>query len=177
MKTVAVQILKLSHFYIQTLNKIFSSPPKAKASMKAIQCKPVDLRVFHLSSTHSFSPWTNNTRWQLFVCPSHARSLGVQHLDEQIIAGHLSTQMHVAQVVLSLRAEGAQLRQPHHQLAELLLELRVGGQGVLQQSAVHLLLDAIHERLVLKQLYICREIRLTWVMRLFQSTHTQLARH
>ncbi|KAA8592128.1 hypothetical protein FQN60_017583 [Etheostoma spectabile] len=62
-------------------------------------------------------------------------------------SGHLSAQMHVAQVVLRLRAEGAQLRQPHNQLAELLLELRVGRQGVLQQSPVHLLLDALHEGL------------------------------
>lgn len=89
------------------------------------------------------------------VRPSHTRSLGVQHLNEQVVAGHLSTQMHVAQVVLGLRAEGPQLRQPHHQLAELLLELWVAGQGVLQQSPVHLLLDTLHECLVLQQLHIC----------------------
>lgn len=89
------------------------------------------------------------------VRPSHARSLGVKHLNEQVVAGHLSAQVHVAQVVLSLGAEAPQLRQPNHQLAELLLELWVGGQGVLQQSPVHLLLDPLHEGLVLQQLHIC----------------------
>lgn len=79
----------------------------------------------------------------------------MQHLYQQVVAGHLSTHVHVAQVVLSLRAEGAQLWQPYQQLAELLLELGVGGQGVFQQSRVHLLLDALHEHLVLQQLYIC----------------------
>lgn len=88
---------------------------------------------------------------------SHTRSLRVQHLDQQVVAGHLAAQVHVAQVVLGLRAEGAQLRQPDRQLAELLLELRVGGQGVLQQSPVHLLLDALHKRLVLQQLHICTQ--------------------
>lgn len=96
------------------------------------------------------------------VCASHASSLGVQHLNEQVVAGHLSAQMHVAQVVLCLRAEGAELRQPHNQLAELLLELRVGGQSVLQQSPVHLLLDALHEGLVLQQLHICRHTHTGW---------------
>jgi len=85
---------------------------------------------------------------------SHARPLGVQHLDEQVVAGHLPAQVHVAQVVLGLRAERAQLRQPHHQVAELVLELRGGGQRVLQQGAVHLLLDALHEGLVLQQLHV-----------------------
>lgn len=81
----------------------------------------------------------------------------MQHLDEQVVAGHLPAQMHVAQVVLGLRAEGAQLWQPHDQLAELLLELWVGGQGVLQQSPIHLLLDALHKCLILQQLHICTQ--------------------
>lgn len=112
-----------------------------------------------LLHTHTVSP-RETTRDGRASCvpPSHTRSLGVQHLDEQVVAGHLSAQMHVAQVVLSLRAEGAQLRQPYDQLAELLLELRVGGQGVLQQSPVHLLLDALHEGLVLQQLHICTHV-------------------
>lgn len=93
-----------------------------------------------------------------FHLASHAGPLGVQHLDEQVVAGHLPAQVHVAQVVLGLRAQRAQLRQPHHQLAELLLELRVGGQAVLQQGAVHLLLHAVHERLVLQQLHVCRGV-------------------
>jgi len=79
----------------------------------------------------------------------------MQHLNEQVVAGHFSAQMHVAKVVLGLRAERAQLWKPNHQLTELVLELRVGGQGVLQQSAIHLLLDTLHKRLVLQQLYIC----------------------
>lgn len=58
----------------------------------------------------------------------------MQHLDEQVVAGYLSVQMHVAKVVLSLRAEGAQLGQLHNQLAELILKLRVGGQGVFKES-------------------------------------------
>lgn len=85
---------------------------------------------------------------------SHACSLCVQHLDQQVVAGHLSVQVHVAQVVLGLGAEGAQLRQTHHQLIELLLKLGVCGQSVLQQRPVHLLLNALHKRLVLQQLYI-----------------------
>lgn len=97
------------------------------------------------------------------VCPSHTGSLGMQHLNEQVVAGHLSAQVHEAQVVLRLRAEAAQLRQTHHQLAELLLELRVGGQGVLQQSTVHLLLHPLHEGLVLQQLDICTH-RTTCIM-------------
>ena len=118
------------------------------------------LHFFHLSRTfpptHTVSPReTTHDGRASCVHPSHTRSLGVQHLNEQIVAGHLSAQMHVAQVVLSLRAEGAQLRQSYDQLTELLLELRVGGQGVLQQSPVHLLLDTLHKSLVLQQLHIC----------------------
>lgn len=79
----------------------------------------------------------------------------MEHLNQQIVAGHLATQVHAAQIVLSLCAEGAELRQSHHQLAEFLLKLRVSGQGVLQQSAIHLLLDAFHKWLVLQQLHIC----------------------
>ena len=87
-------------------------------------------------------------------CPSHTGPLGVQHFYEQVVAGHLPAQVHVAQVVLRLGAEGSELRQPLAQLAVLIQELRVGAQGVLKQRSVHLLLDPLHERLVLQELHV-----------------------
>lgn len=94
----------------------------------------------------------------ILLLPSHTCSLSMQHLDEQVVAGYLSAQVHVAQVVLGLRAERAQLRQPDHQLAEFILKLRVRGKSVLQQSPVDLLLDPLHKRLVLQKLYICKQM-------------------
>lgn len=118
-----------------------------------IRLSPFD---FHISFTLSLH--TNSLiwiKWDKAACPSHTRPLSMQHFNKQVVAGHLSTQMHVTQVVLCLCAEGPQLWQPNHQLAKLLLELWVGGYGILQQSPIHLLLDTLHECLVLQQLHIC----------------------
>lgn len=95
--------------------------------------------------------------WHCPACPSHTCPFGVQHFNEQIVTGHLTTQVHVAQVVLGLHAEGAHLCQRNQQLAELFLELRVGCQGILQKSSIHLLLDPLHKGLVLQHLYICKQ--------------------
>lgn len=68
----------------------------------------------------------------------------MQHLDEQVVAGHVSAQVFGAQVLLGLGAQGTNLRQPQHQLTEPVHMLRVRGECVFQQSAVHLLLHALH---------------------------------
>lgn len=78
----------------------------------------------------------------------------MQHLNEQVVAGHLPTQVFVAQVVLCLGAEGSQLWQMQHQLAELVQIQGVGAHSVLQQSPIHLLLNTLHKHLVLQQLHI-----------------------
>lgn len=82
------------------------------------------------------------------------RPLGVKHFYEQVVARHLSAQVLVAQIVLGLRAERTHLRQPQYELTEAVQTLRVRVERVLQQSAVHLLLDALHKLLVLQELHI-----------------------
>lgn len=52
-------------------------------------------------------------------------SLGVEHLYEQAVAGHISAQMFGAQVVLGLAADHAQLGQAQQQLAEAVQVLGV----------------------------------------------------
>lgn len=71
-------------------------------------------------------------------------AFGVQHLDEQVVAGHVSAQVLGTQVLLGLGAQGANLGQPQHQLTEPVHVLRVRGERVFQQRAVHLLLHALH---------------------------------
>lgn len=82
--------------------------------------------------------------------------LGVKHFYEQIVARHFSAQVLVAQEVLGLRAERPDLRQPQYELTEAVQTLRVRVERVLEQSAVHLLLNALHVLLVLQELHICR---------------------
>lgn len=82
--------------------------------------------------------------------------LGVKHFYEQIVARHFSAQVLVAQEVLGLRAERPDLRQPQYELTEAVQTLRVRVERVLEQSAVHLLLHALHVLLVLQELHICR---------------------
>ena len=55
----------------------------------------------------------------------------MQHLNEEVVTGHLSTQVLVTQVVLRLDAEQAQLTESQQQLAEFLEVLWIGTQRVL----------------------------------------------
>lgn len=82
-------------------------------------------------------------------------SLGVQHLDEQVVAGHVAVQVFVVQVLLGLQADGSDLRQPQEQLAELVRLLRVVAHDVVQQRRVDLLLHALHQVEVLQVLHVC----------------------
>lgn len=82
-------------------------------------------------------------------------SLGVQHLDEQVVAGHVAVQVFVVQVLLRLQADGSDLRQPQEQLAKLVRLLRVVAHDVVQQRRVDLLLHALHQVEVLQVLHVC----------------------
>lgn len=74
----------------------------------------------------------------------------MQHLDEEVVVGHVPVQVLVVQVLLCLQADGPDLWQAQKQLPELLRLLRVVAQGVVQQGRVHLLLDAFHQLEVLE---------------------------
>lgn len=81
-------------------------------------------------------------------------AFGVQHLDEQVVAGHVAIQVLVVQILLSLQADGADLRQSQQQLAEFICLLWVVTHDVVEQCRVHLLLDAFHQVEVLQVLHV-----------------------
>lgn len=83
--------------------------------------------------------------------------LGVEHFDEQVVAGHVAVQVFVVQVFFGLQADGSDLWQPEEQLAELVRLLRVVAHDVVQQRRVDLLLDTLDEVEVLQVLHICAE--------------------
>lgn len=78
----------------------------------------------------------------------------MQHLDEQVVAGHIAVQVLVVKVFLGLQADGADLRQPQQQLAEFICLLRVVAHDVIEQCRVHLLLNALHQVEVLQVLHV-----------------------
>lgn len=82
--------------------------------------------------------------------------LGVQHFNEQVVAGHVAVQVFVVEVLLGLQADRSDLRQPEEQLAELVRLLRVVAHDVVQERRVDLLLDAFHQVKVLQVFHICR---------------------
>lgn len=92
--------------------------------------------------------------------------LGVQHLDEEVVVGHVPVQVLVVQVLLRLQADGPDLWQAQKQLPELLRLLRVVAQGVVQQGRVHLLLDTFHQLEVLEvfDIWIEKEKKKRWPM-------------
>lgn len=104
--------------------QIFSNPtptkPFTKMTLDCGQAHNLHAFIFFITTIHTLSLLTSHIHTNITtrthdgkescLCHSHTRSLGVQHLDQQVVAGNLSTQMHVAQVVLGLRAERAQLR-------------------------------------------------------------------
>lgn len=82
-------------------------------------------------------------------------SLGVQHFNEQVVAGHVAVQVFVVEVLLGLQADRSDLRQPEEQLAELVRLLRVVAHDVVQERRVDLLLDAFYQVKVLQVFHIC----------------------
>lgn len=83
-------------------------------------------------------------------------SLGVQHFNEQVVAGHVAVQVLVVKVLLGLQADRSDLRQPEEQLAELVRLLRVVAHDVVQERRVDLLLDTFHQVEVLQVFHIYR---------------------
>lgn len=84
-------------------------------------------------------------------------SLGVQHFNEQVVAGHVAVQVFVVKVLFGLQADGSDLRQPEQQLAELVRLLRVVAHDVVQERRVDLFLDTFHQVKVLQVLHIYRK--------------------
>lgn len=80
--------------------------------------------------------------------------LGVQHLSEQGVAGQVTQQVALVQVLLHLQADAADLWQPEQQLAEL---VRLTALCVLHESSVHLLLGLLHLPAALDRLHIWTE--------------------
>lgn len=78
----------------------------------------------------------------------------MEHLNEQAVAGHLSTQVFAVQVVFSERAERAQLTQTQQQVSKA--SKKVGGraQCVLQQGSLNLLMHTLSVLMVFKLLHI-----------------------
>lgn len=83
-------------------------------------------------------------------------SLGVQHFNEQVVAGHVAVQVLVVKVLLGLQADRSDLRQPEEQLAELVRLLRVVAHDVVQERRVDLLLDTFYQVEVLQVFHIYR---------------------
>ena len=81
-------------------------------------------------------------------------SLGVQHFNEQVVAGHVAVQVFVVKVFFRLQADGSDLRQPEEQLAKLVRLLWIVAHDVVQQCCVDLLLDTFYQVEVLQVLYI-----------------------
>lgn len=92
--------------------------------------------------------------WEL-----HSSPLGMQHLDEEVVAGHLSTQVLVVQVLLCLHAQRPDLSQPQQQLPELVCAVWVVAHRVLQQGCIGLLLSVLSQRVVLQVLHIYKRAR------------------
>lgn len=74
----------------------------------------------------------------------------MQHLDQQVVVGHVPVQVLVVEVLLSLHADGPDLRKSEQQLPELLCLLRVVTHRIVQQGRVDLFLDAFNQLEVLQ---------------------------
>lgn len=83
----------------------------------------------------------------------HAQ-LGMEQLNEQIVAGHLAPQVFAVQVFFGEGAERAQLGQAEQQVSKASEDVRGGAQRVLQQGSFSLLLHALYEPMVLQLLHI-----------------------
>lgn len=79
----------------------------------------------------------------------------MQHLNEEVIVGHVPVQVLVVEVFFSLHADGPDFRKSQQQLPELLRLLGVVAHGVVQEGGVDLLLDPFHQLEVLKIFDIC----------------------
>lgn len=93
------------------------------------------------------------------LCGGHLllSSLGVQHFNEQVVAGHVAVQVFVVKVLFSLQADRSDLRQPEEQLAELVRLLRVVAHDVVQERSVDLFLDTFYQVKVLQVFHIYRK--------------------
>lgn len=78
----------------------------------------------------------------------------MQHLNEQVVAGHVAVQVLVVKIFLGLQADGADLRQSQQQLAEFICLLWVVTHDVIEQCCVHLLLNALHQVEILQVLHV-----------------------
>lgn len=92
------------------------------------------------------------------LCGGHLflSSLGVQHFNEQVVAGHISVQVFVVKVFFGLQADRSDLWQPEEQLAELVRLLRVVAHDVVQERCVDLFLDTFYQVKVLQVFHIYR---------------------
>lgn len=89
--------------------------------------------------------------------PPLLSSLGVQHLNEQVVAGHVAVQVFVVKVFFGLQADGSDLGQPEEQLTKLVRLLRVVTHDVVQQRRIDLLLDAFYKVKILQVLHIFKK--------------------
>lgn len=102
-------------------------------------------------------------------------SFGVQHFNEQVVAGHVAVQVFVVKVLFGLQADGSDLRQPEEQLAELVRLLRVVAHDVVQERRVDLFLDTFHQVKVLQVFHIYRRKKQKrWIFQEQKNCETQL---
>lgn len=92
------------------------------------------------------------------LCGGHLllSSLGVQHFNEQVVAGHVAVQVFVVKVLFGLQADRSNLRQSEEQLAKLVRLLRVVAHDVVQERCVDLFLDTFYQVKVLQVFHIYR---------------------
>lgn len=111
----------------------------------------------HVSTYPELLLYSKAPKMSAGLCGGHLlSSLGVEHFNEQVVAGHVAVQMFVVEVLFGLQADRSDLRQPEEQLAELVRLLRVVAHDVVQERCVDLLLDTFYQVKVLQVLHIYR---------------------
>lgn len=116
---------------------------------KSLMCCLEHFRVFYFFEFPPSSPSPSVWKAELLGCCGLG-SFRMQHLNEEVIVGHVPVQVLVVEVFFSLHADGPDFRKSQQELPELLRLLRVVAHGVVQEGSIHLFLNTFYQLEVLK---------------------------